>query len=58
MGTYMDKCCCLPKAVRSSVKNKMEIKAKLLLLVALMVGTVSCSSSTKAHQTANHSANN
>ena len=31
----------LPVAVHSSVKNRMEIKAKLLLLVTLMVGTVS-----------------
>ena len=58
MGTYMYKCCCLPIAVGSSVKDRMEFTVKLLLLVALMVGTVSCSSSTKAHQTANHSANN
>ena len=53
MGTYMYKCCCLPIAVRSLVKNKMEIKATLLLLVALMVGIDSCSSNTKAYQTAN-----
>ena len=41
MHRSVHKALSLPIAVHSSVKNRMGIKAKLLLLVALMVGTVS-----------------
>ena len=50
MHRSVHKALSLPVAVCSSVKNRMGIKAKLLLLVALMVGTVSVVAQRTARQ--------
>ena len=50
MHRSVHKALILPIAVRSSVKNRMGIKSKLLLLVAIMVGAVSVVAQRTARQ--------
>ena len=50
MHRSVHKALSLPIAVHSSVKKRMGIKAKLLLLVALIVGSVSVVAQTTTKQ--------